>query len=381
MTAVVEAPEGVTAIVMPKWGLSMKEGTVVEWLVDEGDTIAVGDLLAEVETDKINGEVEATDGGVLRRIVAAPESTHRVQALLAVLAEPSVDDAVVDAFIAEFPEPPEDDEADGGDSPYRTVTVGDMAFRYTQLGEIGDGPTTVLIHGFGGDLDNWLFNIGPLAEHGPVVALDLPGHGESSLSVADPSPNGFASAVWSALDELGVGDIAAVGHSMGAAVATAMALSQPGRVRSLALLAPAGLGDEINQEYLDDFVAARSKREMKAVATTLFADADTVTRSMIDGMLRYKRVDGVADLLATIRDAWFTGGKQRLVLTDRLAGMSTPVLVVFGAEDRVIPASHGASLDAATNVAVHVLDGAGHMVQMEKAGEVNRLLTDHAPTS
>ena len=377
MTAPVEAPEGVTAIVMPKWGLSMKEGTVVEWLVDEGDTIAVGDLLAEVETDKINGEVEATDGGVLRRIVAQPESTHRVQALLAVLAEPSVDDAVVEAFIAEFPEPPEDEEGDGGDSPYQTVTVDGVTFRYSQLGEVGTGPTTVLLHGFGGDLDNWLFNIGPLAEHGPVVALDLPGHGESSLSVPDPSPNGFAGAVWSALDELGVGEVAAVGHSMGAAVAIAMALSQPGRVRSLALLAPAGLGEEIDQEYLDGFVAARSKREMKAVATTLFADPAAVTRSMVDGMLRYKRVDGVADLLGAVRDAWFTDGTQRLVLTDRLAGLSVPVLVVFGADDQVIPANHGSAVSAGPQVSVHVLDGAGHMVQMEKASEVNRLLADH----
>lgn len=364
--------DGVVAIVMPKWGLSMKEGTIVEWLVSEGETIEVGDELAEVETDKINGEVEATSGGVIRRIVAEPGSSHRVQALLAVLADPSIDDAVVDAFIAEFPEPPEEDEEEGAESPYRSVTVGDLTLRYSQLGE---GPATVLIHGFGGDLDNWLFNIGALAEQGSVVAMDLPGHGESSLTVPDPSPDGLAGIVWSTLDALEIGDVDLVGHSLGGAVAAAMAIGQPSRVRSLTLIAPAGLGEEINQAYIEGFVAARSKREMKAVASLLFADEGTVTRSMVDGMLRYKRIDGVIDLLSGLRDAWFTEGTQRHVLRDQLTGSATPMLVIWGAEDQVIPAGQATLVDSVADV--HVLDGAGHMVQMEQSSEVNRLLVEH----
>ena len=48
---------------MPKWGLSMTEGRLIDWLVEEGAEIAVGDEVAEVETEKINGVVEAPVGG------------------------------------------------------------------------------------------------------------------------------------------------------------------------------------------------------------------------------------------------------------------------------------------------------------------------------
>jgi len=364
-------PDGVVAIVMPKWGLSMKEGLIIEWFVSEGDTVAVGDELAEVETDKINGEVEATSAGVIRRIVAGPGTKYRVQSLLAVLADASVDDAVIDEFIAGFPEPPEEVEGEEAESAYDTVTVAGLQVRYSRVGE---GSPVLLLHGFGGDLDNWLFNIGALAEHASVLAVDLPGHGESSLTIPDPSPEGLARFTWSVLDELGIHDVALVGHSMGGAIASAMAIQQPDRVRSLALLAPAGFGPEINQAYIDGFVAARSKREMKDVASTLFADSSAVTRTMIDGMLRYKRVDGVAPLLAELRDAWFIGGTQLVGLRDGLAELRKPVLVIWGADDRVIPASHAAADSFAT---VHVIDGAGHMVQMERANEVNRLLVSH----
>ena len=54
---------------MPKWGLSMKEGTLAAWHVEEGTEINPGDEIMDVETDKIANVVEAADGGLLRRCV------------------------------------------------------------------------------------------------------------------------------------------------------------------------------------------------------------------------------------------------------------------------------------------------------------------------
>lgn len=364
----------IVGIVMPKWGLSMTEGVIVRWLVSEGDTVAPGDEIAEIDTDKIDGDMEATGGGVVRRIVAPQGGRFRVGALLAVVADPAVDEAAVDAFVAGFPEPEEQEAGAGVDSsPYAMLSVGDVQIRYSL---IGDGPPVVLIHGFGGDLDNWLFNITSLAEHSSVLAFDLPGHGSSSLVIPDATVSGLAGFAWSVLEALEIDEaIALVGHSMGSAIAAQMAIDRPDRVRSVALIAGAGMGSEINQSYIDAFVSARSKREMKEVAKTLFADPTSVTRSMIDDMLRYKRLDGVPELLADLAGHWFSDGIQQVDLTAGLGVLEVPMMVIWGADDRVIPAAQAAAADGFATV--HVIDGAGHMVQMEKANDVNRLLAAH----
>jgi len=61
-----------TQVVMPQLGESVSEGTIVEWFVKPGDTVAVGDLLVEVETDKANAEVQATEAGTVARLLAEP---------------------------------------------------------------------------------------------------------------------------------------------------------------------------------------------------------------------------------------------------------------------------------------------------------------------
>ena len=60
----------IIAITMPKWGLSMTEGKVMEWLVEEGAVLKVGDAMVDIETEKIANTFEALDAGTLSRIVA-----------------------------------------------------------------------------------------------------------------------------------------------------------------------------------------------------------------------------------------------------------------------------------------------------------------------
>jgi pyruvate dehydrogenase E2 component (dihydrolipoamide acetyltransferase) len=141
---------------MPKWGLSMTEGRVIEWLIAEGDEVARGDEVAEVETDKLNGPVESPVAGMLRRRVASTGEVIPVGGLLGVLAAADVPDAEIDAFVAEFQASfvPGEAEEDQGPSP-ETVQVAAGKLRYLRQGDGGDA--VVLLHGFGGDLNNWLF--------------------------------------------------------------------------------------------------------------------------------------------------------------------------------------------------------------------------------
>ncbi|MEM7075990.1 MAG: biotin/lipoyl-containing protein, partial [Pseudomonadota bacterium] len=77
-----------TEILMPALSPTMEEGTLAKWLVKEGDTVASGDILAEIETDKATMEFEAVDEGTIGRILV-PEGTEavKVNTAIAVLLE------------------------------------------------------------------------------------------------------------------------------------------------------------------------------------------------------------------------------------------------------------------------------------------------------
>jgi pyruvate dehydrogenase E2 component (dihydrolipoyllysine-residue acetyltransferase) len=367
-------PAGITKLAMPKWGLSMRQGKVTDWLVEVGETVDPGDELFEVETEKIDGAVESPAAGVLRRRVAEVGAVVPVGGLVGVLADPSVADAEVDAFVAEFQASfvPEDAEAEA-ETPTRTTEVGGRRLRYLELGPAdAAGDPVVLLHGFGGDLNNWLFTTGKLAERRRVYAPDLPGHGESAKDVGAGDLAAFVAVLGGFLDAVGAGRAHLVGHSLGGAVALAYALDQPDRVASLTLIAGAGLGPEINADYVDGFVAAERRRELKGVLELLFADPGLVNRQLVDDVLRYKRLDGVDQALRTVAGAMFPSGRQAAVLTDRLDRLAVPLLVVWGEQDRVLPAAHAGAL--AGRGRVEIVAGAGHSPHMEAANEVNRLV-------
>ncbi len=89
----------IEAITVPKWGLTMTEGTLTEWLIKEGDLVAVGDAVADMETSKIVNTVESNVAGTFRRIVAQPGETLEIAGLLGVVADPDVSEQEIDAYI------------------------------------------------------------------------------------------------------------------------------------------------------------------------------------------------------------------------------------------------------------------------------------------
>jgi pyruvate dehydrogenase E2 component (dihydrolipoamide acetyltransferase) len=349
---------------MPKWGLSMTEGRIVGWLVEEGAEIAVGDEVAEVETEKINGFVEAPAAGVLRRRVASEGDVIPVGGLLGVIAEAAVADAEVDAFVADFQASfvPGESEEDAGAQP-ETVETAAGRLRFLVQGEGGE--PLVLLHGFGGDLDNWLFNAEPLSAHRAVYALDMPGHGGSVKEAGD-----LVAAVRAFLDAREIDRAHFAGHSLGGLVAAELALAEPGRVLSLTLIATAGLGEEIDRSYVDGFVSASGRRDLKPVLQRLFADPEQVNRQMVDDVLKYKRLDGVQAALEGLRDRHFPDGRQSRVLD--LDPYPGPVLIIWGEQDAIIPSAHADAAPARADV--HRLPDVGHSPHMEAAGDVNRLL-------
>jgi pyruvate dehydrogenase E2 component (dihydrolipoamide acetyltransferase) len=364
-------------ITMPKFGLSMTEGKIASWAVAEGAWVNVGDELADVETTKITNAYESPVAGVLRRHIAKEQEDLAVGALIGIVADESVPDSEIDAFIerfqAEFATSAPADKAEAAPEPQK-ITAGGRTIRYLHLGD-HDGRAVVFIHGFGGDLNNWMFTQPALAAEHKTYALDLPGHGESGKDVGTGDLETLAQAVVDFLDALDIPKAHLVGHSLGGAVALQTALHHPARVASLVLLCPAGLGSEIDTAFIDGFIGADRRKQLQPVLEKLFVDPSLVSRDMMDDLLKAKRIDGATAALSAIAGANFADGRQTRVLADRLDHIGVPVQLIWGAEDRIIPSRQAEGLPR--DVRVHVLPKAGHMPHMESAAEVNRLLAAH----
>ncbi len=359
-------------LTMPKWGLSMKEGRVVEWLVAEGVEVSPGEKIADVETDKILASVEAQESGLLRRWVAKEGEVLAVGALLAVLADETIPEQELDQFIldfqANFKPTPVEKVATVRTTDY--VTLGNRVIRYLKRGE-KDKPV-ILIHGFGGNLNNWLFNHEILAANYTVYALDLPGHGESTNDVGNGNLSFFSKLLQEFMEVMNVPTANLVGHSLGGAIALTLALDQPSRVASLTLIGSAGLGPEINGAYIEGFIQARRRKDLKPHLQKLFSNPSLVTRQLVEDVLSFKRIDGVGEALRKVADQFCSEGTQNIFLGHRLPDLSIPALVVWGAEDQVIPVKHAYGLPG--NLRTKIIAAAGHMVQMESASEVNRCI-------
>jgi pyruvate dehydrogenase E2 component (dihydrolipoamide acetyltransferase) len=89
-------------VTLPKWGIEMQEGTVTAWQFELGRHVNKGDALLDVETEKIVNSVESPASGTLRRILAPTHDTLPVGALIAVLSDPDVAEAEIDAFVRDF---------------------------------------------------------------------------------------------------------------------------------------------------------------------------------------------------------------------------------------------------------------------------------------
>lgn len=359
-------------ITVPQWGFAMESGVVAGWHVAPGDTLNEGDEVVDLETTKIANVVESPVSGTVRRLVGQDGEDLPVGALLAVVTDDGETDAAVDDFVVAFQEKfaaegpalaagPEPEFADIDGRPIRFLRSGAES-----------GTPIILVHGFGGDLDNFMFNRNELGAEHPLIALDLPGHGESGKDVGSGDLAMLAGALGGLIDHLGLGSAHIVAHSMGAAVAAKLAQARPEAFASLATICGACYGTAVSGAYLDGFITARRRKDLKPVAEMLFADTALVTRSMLEDLLIYKRKDGVTDALTAIRNAVFADDRAP-DYGAALAALPVPVTAIWGTADAVVTPPE--TLPEA--LAAKPLPDAGHMAHMEAAAAVNEALLAH----
>ena len=370
MTSHAAPGSDLVAIVMPKWGLSMEEGTVAQWHFAEGDWVPAGAELVDVETSKLINTLEAMQAGTLHRIVCPPGAGGACGALIAVMSEgPAPSPAELDAFAARFAIAPEDADAPGAPSAtgLSAITVDGLSLRYA---EMGAGSEAILfLHGFGGDSGNWRFVQSELARDYRTIALDLPGHGGSDKvlpgagSLADLAAlvSGFAGA-------LGIDRVHLVGHSLGGAAARHVAARGDGAIASLTLVAPLLPGLDLDRSFLRDFVSARRSRDLKEVLARLVADPAMIARAMVEDALKHRRLDGVAavfDQLIGLAEAEAAASP---------CALPAGTLAIWGEQDRIIPMP--ANGLPGSGIRIAAVAAAGHLPHLEQPAQVARIIRD-----
>ena len=325
-------------IVMPKWGLAMQEGMVAKWHVAEGDTIKKGQEIVDIETSKIANVFESPVDGTLRRLVVGEGETVPVAYLIAAVAPASVSDADVDAFVADFKANFVVEDAGAGGPEPEDIETAVGRINFLPLGD-GAGDPIIFIHGYGGDLNNWMFNQEELSASHTTYAIDLPGHGRSTKDGRRRrrrlARQGGARLHGRQGDQEGPSRRPFDGRRH----RTRLALDNADRVASVTAMSPAGLGAEINMDYINGFIAEKRAKKLRPVLEMLVAQPEMISKDMIEDVLKFKRLDGVDQALATLRDGCFPGGNQKVNLRDRLDRLKVPVRVVVGKQDQIIPPS------------------------------------------
>ena len=235
----------------------------------------------------------------------------------------------------------------------------------------GSGAPILMLHGFGTDHASWRPLVQQIPARHPVVGIDLPSHGKSAIQ-SIKTMESMAAEILNRLDQEGITAFHVVGHSLGGGVAMAISALQPQRVLSMTLLAPAGLGTEINGEFIEGLTHDQSETALKLTLSRLFTDQAILTDSFVGAALQQLQSAGRRAALTEMAAHFMGSGIQTESLRHVLTRLEAPVKVIWGLADRIIPYAHSKGLPGA--IALHSLAAIGHLPQVEAAPLVARLL-------
>ena len=251
----------------------------------------------------------------------------------------------------------------------------------------GTGPPVLLIHGLGATKGSFLPTVAALADSFEMIALDLPGFGDSAKPLRAPyHPPFFAGSVLDLLDALGISRAHVIGNSMGGRVALEMGLRHPDRVRRLVLLAPslawrrqrpwAPLVRLLRPEL--GLLQFTPRRVVEAVVHRIIPGADTNwVQAGVDEFLRaYLTPRGRLAFYAAARQIYLEEPHGAKGFWTRLPNLEPPALFVWGKLDTLVPIGFAAHVRHALPSARHLTLDCGHVPQLERAAETHAAIAD-----
>ena len=260
--------------------------------------------------------------------------------------------------------------------------------------QAGAGEPVLMLHGLGATKASFMPTIAALAPSNRVIAVDLPGFGDSGKPLGAPyhAPF-FARSTAALLDALGLERAHVIGHSMGGRVAIDMGIRHPERTGRLVLMTPALAWKRARRwaPWLRfvrpelGLLQPTSRRATEAVVRRLVPGADNAwVAAAVDEFLRsYLSARGRAAFYAAARQIYLEEPSGPRGFWERLAGMSPESLFVWGRHDTLVPIGFARHVEAALPAARHLELNCGHVPQLERPRQlhaaIRRFLATNAP--
>jgi pimeloyl-ACP methyl ester carboxylesterase len=258
--------------------------------------------------------------------------------------------------------------------------------------ELGEGPPLVFVHGLIERWTQWVEQLSVFASSHRVIAMDLPGFGDSPMPAEKISVSGYARTIEKLLDVLEISAAAFVGHSMGGFTSVELAINFPERVERLVLISSAGLSTYNNPRNLRVVAQMRRfKRIVNAYHTSVSAHAELFAKHP-----RLRLLEPTTHIVARHSDrlpapfvAEFVRGlgapgyiegmeaNFNYDYHDRLGEIACPTLIVWGERDRVVTAKDAALYEQLIpNARKVILKDTGHLPMIERPMAFNALLEE-----
>lgn len=260
----------------------------------------------------------------------------------------------------------------------------------------GSGPVVLLLHGLACDHTTWDPVIESLARTHTVIAPDLLGHGASDKPRADYSVGGYANGMRDLLTVLGIDSATVVGHSFGGGVAMQFAYQYPERTERLVLVGSGGLGPEVSPA-IRAITTPGFQQAMGVLTLPGVRHATTTAMRLLarSGLSQLRDLDEVADIYDSFADPRTRAAIRHVVravvdwrgqivtMADRAyLTEAMPMLVVWGAEDVVIPVAHASNAGAlAPTARVEVIPNAGHFPHKDHPERFVKVVRDFIRTT
>ena len=242
--------------------------------------------------------------------------------------------------------------------------------------EVGTGPAVVLLHGYPFNRSMWSEQVAALRKDHRVIVPDLRGHGESPALAGPGTMPAMASDVAALLDKLNVSEAIIGGLSMGGYVALAFYRQLPARVRGLILADTRATADT------DDAKQTRAQQAAKALSEGMEGIADGMLPKLLTPETVAKRPEIVKQLRNMMAEtnpegaaAALQGMAARADQTSLLPHISVPTLILVGSEDGITPVADSELMNREIrNSRLEVIEGAGHVSNLERPEEFNAAL-------